>query len=76
MSLIDKLKTLLVKHDTKVGKAVDQAARMADRKTRGKYSRQIHSGSRKARDAVERISDERRRDGGGTGGAPGAGPRP
>ncbi|GAA4662764.1 hypothetical protein GCM10023347_13080 [Streptomyces chumphonensis] len=74
MSMMDKLKGLLVKHESKVGQAVDRAAQMADKKTKGKYSGQLRTGSQKARQAVDRLADEQRRRGpGGPGGHPGPG---
>ncbi|MCZ7434044.1 antitoxin [Streptomyces sp. WMMC1477] len=72
--MLNKLKGMLVKHESKVGQAVDRAAQMADKKTKGKYSTQLRTGSQKARQAVDRLAEEERRRGqGGPGGRPGSG---
>ncbi|MBW1600850.1 antitoxin [Streptomyces sp. JJ66] len=83
MSMLDKFKALLVKHESKVGKAVDAAARTADKRTKGKYSRQLRTGSTKAKQAAARMADEHRRTHGGPAspggppsqGGPGGGPQ-
>ncbi|MGD9483994.1 antitoxin [Streptomyces sp. TRM70308] len=74
MSMLDKLKALLVQHEGKVGTAVDRATRVADRKTRGKYSRQLRAGGAKAKQATAKLADEQRRAQGGPGGPHGRGP--
>ncbi|MGW8377310.1 antitoxin [Streptomyces sp. ODS28] len=81
MGFMDKIKGLLGQHGDKVAKGIDQAAKVADSKTKGKYSNQIRSGSEKAKDAANRLGNE----GGGTGqggtgpsgpsGSSGGGPR-
>ncbi|MCX2971370.1 MULTISPECIES: antitoxin [Streptomyces] len=72
MSMLDKLKALLVQHEGKVGTAVDRATRVADRKTRGKYSRQLRAGGAKAKQATAKLADKERRAQGGPGqGGPG-----
>ncbi|GAB3647743.1 antitoxin [Streptomyces sparsus] len=72
MSILNKVKGLLAKHDDKVGQAVDKAAGMADRRTGGKYSKHIRTGSGKAKEAVEKLSDDKGRAGDGRTGEPGA----
>lgn len=59
MSILNKVKGLLAKHDDKVGQAVDKAAGMADRRTGGKYSKHIRTGSGKAKEAVGKLSDDK-----------------
>jgi antitoxin protein of toxin-antitoxin system len=63
MGFMDKVKGMLGQHGDKVQRGLDKAAQTADSKTKGKYSNQIKSGTRKAKEAAERLSQ----DGGGSG---------
>lgn len=68
MGFMDKVKGMLGQHGDKVTKGIDKAAKVADSKTKGKYSSQIRSGSQKAKDAADRYGK------GGSGGGAGQGP--
>ena len=52
----DKVGELAHQHGDKIDQGLDKAARTVDEKTKGKYSDKIESGARKAKDAVERLS--------------------
>ncbi|MEV5707817.1 antitoxin [Actinoallomurus sp. NPDC052274] len=54
MSFMDKVKNLLGQHGDKVDEAIEKAGDMADRKTGGKYSRQIDTAQEQAHRYVER----------------------
>ncbi|MFD0020120.1 antitoxin [Streptomyces sp. NPDC058382] len=70
----DKVSDLAQQHGGKIDQGLDKAARTVDEKTKGKYSDKIVSGTQKAKDAVERLSQK---DGGdGTPPAPGTTPPP
>lgn len=61
----DKVSHLAQKHESKLGKferGLDRAADVVDKRTKGKYSNRIHSGTDKAKDAMDRLAH---RDGGG-----------
>ncbi|MEU0631114.1 antitoxin [Streptomyces sp. NPDC005989] len=60
----DKVGELAHQHGEKIDHGLDKAARTVDEKTKGKYSDKIESGTRKAKDAVERLSHKK--DEGGT----------
>ncbi|MGW0119990.1 antitoxin [Streptomyces sp. NPDC003327] len=68
----DKVADLAQQHGDKIDHGLDKAARMVDEKTKGKYSDKIHSGTGKAKDALDRIGHK---DDGtpGSGGTPGGG---
>ncbi|MFK0145067.1 antitoxin [Streptomyces griseus] len=67
----DKVGDLAQQHGGKIEQGLDKAARTVDQKTKGKYSDKIDSGTRKAKEAVDKLGNK---DGGapGTPGAPGA----
>ncbi|WP_329414320.1 antitoxin [Streptomyces sp. NBC_00704] len=76
MGLLDNLKARLApakgkvtdlaqQHGDKVHHGIDKAARVVDEKTKGKYSDRIHSGTHKAKGAMDRIAHK---DGPPTGG--------
>ena len=90
MGLIDNLKAklgpakgkvsdLAQQHGDKIDRGLDKMAKTVDEKTKGKYSDRIHSGTGKAKGAMDRLA---RKDGdadtGGTppGSTPPAGPPP
>ena len=59
MSFIDKAKEALSgavdKHGDKVADGIDKAAKLADDKTKGKYSEKIATGAEKAKDALDNL---------------------
>ncbi|MEV1045877.1 antitoxin [Streptomyces sp. NPDC049916] len=67
----DKVGDLAQQHGGKIEQGLDKAARTVDQKTKGKYSDKIDSGTRKAKEAVDKLGQK---EGGPTGtpGAPGA----
>lgn len=67
MSFMDKVKGMLGQHGDKVGKGIDKAAKLADSKTKGKYSSQIRSGTQKAKEATQRYGQEGGKGGSGKG---------
>ena len=46
-------------HGDKISRGIDQAAAAADKKTKGKYSRHIGTGSSKAKEALDKLDDKR-----------------
>ncbi|MEV6161766.1 antitoxin [Streptomyces sp. NPDC052052] len=68
----DKVGDLAHQHGDKIDQGLDKAARTVDQKTKGKYSDKIESGTRKAKEAVERLSHKH--DEGGAGGSGGGTP--
>ncbi|MFI9054491.1 antitoxin [Streptomyces anulatus] len=66
----DKVGDLAQQHGGKIEQGLDKAARTVDQKTRGKYSDKIDSGTRKAKEAVDKLGNKD----GGTPGAPGGTP--
>ncbi|MET7754999.1 antitoxin [Streptomyces sp. NPDC005389] len=71
----DKVADLAQQHGGKIDHGIDKAAKLVDEKTKGKYSDKIHSGTDKAKGALDRIGHK---DDGtpGSGGTPGTGPTP
>lgn len=67
----DKVSDLAQQHGDKIDQGLEKAARTVDQKTKGKYSDKIVSGTQKAKDAVDRLSQK---DGGGTPPPPGSTP--
>ncbi|WP_228988660.1 antitoxin [Streptomyces sp. DH8] len=67
----EKVGDLAQQHGGKIEQGLDKAARTVDQKTKGKYSDKIDTGTRKAKEAVDRLGQK---DGGtpGTSGAPGS----
>ncbi|MFF5771106.1 antitoxin [Streptomyces californicus] len=70
----EKVGDLAQQHGGKIEQGLDKAARTVDQKTKGKYSDKIDSGTRKAKEAVDKLGQK---DGGapgtsGTRGGPGA----
>ena len=59
----EKVSGLAQQHEGKIDHGLDKAAKMVDRKTKGKYSDKIESGTGKAKDALGRIAHK---DEGGT----------
>jgi len=54
----DKAKGLVAKNDDKVKQAIDKAAAVADKKTKGKYSEKLSGAAAKAKEAVEKLPDQ------------------
>ncbi|MET7584857.1 antitoxin [Streptomyces microflavus] len=66
----EKVGDLAQQHGGKIEQGLDKAARTVDQKTKGKYSDKIDTGTRKAKEAVDKLGQK---DGGapGTPGTPG-----
>ncbi|THA35390.1 antitoxin [Streptomyces sp. A1277] len=62
----EKVSDLAQQHGDKIDQGLDKAARTVDEKTKGKYSDKIVTGTQKAKDAVEKLSNK---DGHGAGGS-------
>lgn len=69
----DKVSDLAQQHGGKIDQGLDKAARTVDAKTKGKYSDKIVTGTQKAKEAVDKLSQK---DGGGTPPTPGSTPPP
>ncbi|WP_105973465.1 antitoxin [Streptomyces geranii] len=52
----DKVSDLAQQHGDKIERGLDKAAKVVDEKTRGKYSDKIHTGTGKAKGAVDRLA--------------------
>ncbi|MFI0962411.1 antitoxin [Streptomyces sp. NPDC021080] len=52
----DKVSGLAQQHGHKVAHGLDKAAKAVDEKTKHKYSDKIHTGTGKAKDAVDRLA--------------------
>jgi hypothetical protein len=68
----EKVSGLAQQHGDKIERGLDKAAKAVDEKTKGKYSETIHTGTGKAKDAMDRLAGKEGTDPAGTG--PGAGP--
>ncbi|MEU4794568.1 antitoxin [Streptomyces sp. NPDC023327] len=67
-----KVSDLAQQHGDKIDQGLDKAAKVVDAKTKGKYSDKIHTGTGKAKDAVDRLAGPAHGTdghGGGTGGS-------
>ncbi|WP_405773335.1 antitoxin [Streptomyces sp. NBC_01538] len=69
MGLLDSLKAKLApakgkvahfahEHEDQIDRGLDKAAKVVDEKTRGKYSDKIHTGTDKAKGAVDRLAHQ------------------
>ncbi|MGW2933789.1 antitoxin [Streptomyces sp. NPDC001156] len=60
MRLVDNLKVKVSEfaqqHEGKVDRGLEKAAKVIDERTKGKYSDKIHTGTDKAKGAMERIA--------------------
>lgn len=54
----EKVSDLAQQHGDKIGQGLDKAAHTVDQKTKGKYSDRIESGTGKAKDAIDRMSQK------------------
>ncbi|MFJ6570552.1 antitoxin [Streptomyces sp. NPDC091292] len=52
----DKVSDLAQQHGGKIDHGLDRAAKVVDDKTKGKYSEKIHSGTDKAKGALDRLA--------------------
>ncbi|MFB8103253.1 MULTISPECIES: antitoxin [Streptomyces] len=68
----DKVSDLAQQHGGKIEQGLDKAARTVDEKTKGKYTDKIGTGTRKAKEAVDKLGQKD----GGTPGTPGTTPPP
>ncbi|HWU09768.1 MAG TPA: antitoxin [Streptomyces sp.] len=66
----EKVGDLAQQHGGKIDQGLDKAARTVDRRTKGKYSDKIVTGTQKAKDAVDRLGQKNE------GGAPPPPPAP
>ncbi|MFJ4682533.1 antitoxin [Streptomyces sp. NPDC088789] len=66
----DKVSDLAQQHGGKIQQGIDKAAQAVDERTKGKYSDKIHTGTDKAKGAMDRLAHK---DGGPEGTAPGQG---
>lgn len=58
MGFLDKAKKLIAKNDEQVKKAIDKAADLADKTTKGKYHDKIDDVAEKASKAVEDLPEK------------------
>ncbi len=54
----EKVGDLAQQHGGKIEQGLDKAARTVDQKTKGKYSDKIDSGTRKAKEAVDKLGQK------------------
>ena len=54
----EKAKGLVAKNDDKVKQAIDKAAALADKQTKGKYSEKLGGAAAKAKEAVDKLPDQ------------------
>lgn len=52
----DKVSGLAQRHEGKIQHGLDKAAKVVDEKTKGKYSDRIHTGTGKAKGAMDRLA--------------------
>ncbi|WP_324785099.1 antitoxin [Streptomyces sp. H51] len=72
----DKVSDLAQQHGGKISHGIDKAARVVDEKTKRKYSDRIHTGTDKAKGAVDRLAHKGGTKTGGTGTPPPSSPPP
>jgi hypothetical protein len=74
MGFLDKLKgrakTAVDQHGDKIAGGIDKAASMADKKTKGKYTDQIHQGKGKTKETLDKLDGKNDGDLGGPGARP------
>jgi hypothetical protein len=58
MGFLDKAKKLVAKNDEQVKKAIDKAAQLADKQTKGKHKDKIENVATKAQKAVEDLPEK------------------
>ena len=69
----EKVSDLARQHEGKIEQGLDKAAKMADEKTKGKYSDRIRTGTGKAKGAVDRLA-HKENGGADSGATPPSGP--
>ncbi|WAZ24543.1 antitoxin [Streptomyces cinnabarinus] len=62
-----KVSDLAHQHGGKIQHGLDKAAKVVDEKTKGKYRDKIHTGTGKAKGAMDRLAHKDHGTGGGTG---------
>ena len=72
----DKVSGLAQQHGDKIQHGLDKAAKVVDKKTKGKYSGKIQTGTGKAKHAMDRLAHKDGTEGPESGGAPPASPPP
>ncbi|MGK5728715.1 antitoxin [Streptomyces sp. URMC 124] len=63
----DKIGDLAQQHGDKIDQGLEKVAKVVDEKTKGKYSSQIHTGTGKAKEAIDRLAEKEGGKGGGSG---------
>ncbi|MBG0852040.1 antitoxin [Streptomyces spinoverrucosus] len=71
-----KVSDLAQQHGDKIQHGIDRAAKVVDERTKGKYSDKIHTGTDKAKGAMDRLAHKDERDTGGGATTPPSGPPP
>ncbi|GGT09502.1 antitoxin [Streptomyces chromofuscus] len=71
-----KVSDLAQQHEGKIQHGIDRAAKVVDERTKGKYSDKIHSGTDKAKGAMDRLAHRHDRGPGGGTTTPPSGPPP
>ncbi|MFD7437688.1 antitoxin [Streptomyces sp. NPDC059861] len=71
-----KVSDLAQQHGGKIQHGIDKAAKAVDDRTKGKYSDKIHTGTDKAKGAMDRLAHKDDRDTGGGTTTPPSGPPP
>jgi hypothetical protein len=71
-----KVTGLAQQHGDRIAHGLDKAAEVVDEKTKGKYSDKIHTGTGKARDAMDRLAHKDDTEAGGAGTVPPGTPKP
>ncbi|MFC8247249.1 antitoxin [Streptomyces chartreusis] len=72
----DKVSDFAQRHEEQVHHGLDRAARAVDERTKGKYSEKIHTGTGKAKGAMDRIAHHKGDDPAAGGGTPPQGSPP
>lgn len=57
MSILDRARHLVGKHDDKVKQGIEKTADVADDKTGGRYTEKIDTAADKTKDAIDKLSD-------------------
>ncbi|MGW0710392.1 antitoxin [Streptomyces sp. NPDC002643] len=72
----DKVSHLAQKHEDRIHHGLDRAAHAVDKRTKGKYSGKIQSGTGKAKHAMDRLAHKEGEGGGSTPPTPPGGATP
>jgi MT0933-like antitoxin protein len=57
MGILDKVKSLVGKHEAQVKKGIDKVAQTADEKTGGKHSDKIDDAAERAKAEVDKLNE-------------------